>query len=173
MRDLKNAAGAWVDELPSVLWGLRTTPNRSTGRTPFFLVYGAEAVLPSDLLHNAPRVELFSEAEQARQDSVDLLEEEREMALIRSTIYQQDLRRFHDQEYEGSGLSIRRLGSSSGSTETTQARSNLGRPLHRHQSSPQRSIPSLQYRASERRATGLEGGAAPPLLYLNTRSNKM
>ena len=80
-----------------MLWGLRTTPNRSTGRSPFFLVYGAEAVLPSDLLHNSPRVELFSEAEaeQARQDGVDLLEEEREMALTRSTIYQQDLRRFH------------------------------------------------------------------------------
>ena len=30
MRDLKHAAGAWVIELPSVLWGLRTTPNRST-----------------------------------------------------------------------------------------------------------------------------------------------
>ena len=97
MRDPKHTAGAWVDELPSVLWGLRTTPNRSTGRTPFFLVYGAEAVLPSDLLHNAPRVELYTEdeAEQARQDAVDLLEEEREMAMIRSTIYQQDLHRFH------------------------------------------------------------------------------
>ena len=59
MRDLKNAAGAWADELPSVHWGLRTTPNRSTGRTPFFLVYGPEVVLPSDLLHNAPRVELL------------------------------------------------------------------------------------------------------------------
>ena len=64
-------------------------PNRSTDRTTFFLVYGAEAVLPSDLLHNAPRVELFSEAEaeQAREDAVDLLEEERELALIRLTIY--------------------------------------------------------------------------------------
>ena len=97
MRDLKHAARASVDELPSVLWGLWTTPNRSIGRTPFFLVYGAEAILPSDLLHNVPRVELFSkeEAKQARQDAVDLLEEEREMDLIRSTIYQQDLRRFH------------------------------------------------------------------------------
>ena len=81
MRDLKHAARAWVTELPSVLWGLRTTPNRSTDRTPFFLVYGAEAVLPSDLLHNAPRVELFSEAkaEQAHKDAVHILEEEREM----------------------------------------------------------------------------------------------
>jgi len=97
MRELDHAAGAWVTELPSVLWGLRTTPNRSTDRTPFFMVYGAEAVLPSDLLHNSPRVDLYSEAEaeQARQDAVDLLEEEREMALIRSTVYQQDLRRFH------------------------------------------------------------------------------
>ncbi|SPT19780.1 unnamed protein product [Triticum aestivum] len=103
MCDLKHVADAWVDELPSVLWGLRTTPNRSTGRTPFFLVYGAEAILLSDLLHNAPRVELFSEAkaEQVRQDAVDLLEEEREMALIRSTIYQQDLRRFHARNVRG------------------------------------------------------------------------
>ena len=42
-----------------------------------------------------------AEAEQARQDAVDLLEEEREMALIRSTIYQQDLRRFHARNVRG------------------------------------------------------------------------
>jgi hypothetical protein len=45
---LHRAAGAWAEELPSVLWSLRTTPNRSTGLTPFFLVYRAEAILPSD-----------------------------------------------------------------------------------------------------------------------------
>ena len=60
-------------------------------------------MLPSDLLHNAPRVELFSgtEAEQAREDTVDLLEEEREMPLVQSTIYQQDLRRFHARNVRG------------------------------------------------------------------------
>ena len=42
-----------------------------------------------------------AEAEQARQDAVDLLEEEREMALIRSTIYQQDLRGFHARNVRG------------------------------------------------------------------------
>ena len=61
MRELKEVAGAWVEELPSVLWGLRTTPNRSTRATPFFLVYGSEAVLPSDLKHNAPRIAQFTE----------------------------------------------------------------------------------------------------------------
>src|ERR1041385_236593 len=42
---LERAPGAWLDELPAVLWSLRTTPNRSTGFTPFFLVYGVEAIL--------------------------------------------------------------------------------------------------------------------------------
>ena len=51
---LRRAVGAWVEELPSVLWSLRTTPNRSTQYTPFFMVYGAEAVMPSDLRFDAP-----------------------------------------------------------------------------------------------------------------------
>jgi hypothetical protein len=33
-----------------VLWGNRSTPSRATGETPFFLVYGAEACLPSEIL---------------------------------------------------------------------------------------------------------------------------
>ena len=51
---LKRAAGAWVEELPSVLWSLRTTPNQSTGYRPFFLVYGAEAILPADIQFDSP-----------------------------------------------------------------------------------------------------------------------
>ena len=54
---LHRAAGAWVDELQSNLWSLRTTPNRSTEFTPFFLVYGAEAVLPSELMFDSPRIQ--------------------------------------------------------------------------------------------------------------------
>jgi ribonuclease HI/transposase InsO family protein len=94
---LHRAAGAWVEELPAVLWSIRTTPNRSTGYTPFFLIYGAEAVLPTDVLHDTPRVAAYVEAdaEEARQDGLDLLEEEREIALQRSAIYQQDMRRYH------------------------------------------------------------------------------
>jgi hypothetical protein len=53
---LERSAGCWVEELPSVLWSLRTTPNRSVGFTPFFLVYGAEAVLPTDIEFDAPIV---------------------------------------------------------------------------------------------------------------------
>ena len=94
---LQRSAGCWIEELPAVLWSLRTTPNRSTGYTPFFLVYGAEAVLPADIEHDLPRVTQYTEAEvqEARQNDVDLLEEARELALSKSAIYQQNLRRYH------------------------------------------------------------------------------
>ena len=36
----------WVEELPTVLWAVRTTANRATGETSFFLVYGAKSILP-------------------------------------------------------------------------------------------------------------------------------
>ena len=32
---LKRTPGCWVEELPSVLWSINTTPNRFTGYTPF------------------------------------------------------------------------------------------------------------------------------------------
>jgi transposase InsO family protein len=75
---LARAAGAWVDELPTVLWSIRTTPNRSTGYTPFFLVNGAKAVLLTDIEHDSPRVVVYDEAdnESAMQVTKDLLEEE-------------------------------------------------------------------------------------------------
>jgi hypothetical protein len=53
---LERSAGCWVEELPSVLWSLCTTPNCFVSFTPFFLVYGAEVVLPTDIEFDAPRV---------------------------------------------------------------------------------------------------------------------
>ena len=59
MTPLQRTPRCWVEELPSVLWSINTTPNRSTGYTPFFMVYGAEAVLPSDIRHDSPRVTAY------------------------------------------------------------------------------------------------------------------
>ena len=61
------------------------------------MVYGAEAVLPSDIHHDSPRVANYVEAdnEQARQEALDLLDEKRDMSLACSVVYQQDLRRYH------------------------------------------------------------------------------
>ena len=43
---LDDVKGKWVEELPHVLWTYRTTPRRSTGETPFSMIYGAESVIP-------------------------------------------------------------------------------------------------------------------------------
>ena len=53
----------WVTKLPTVLWSLRTTPSRATGYTLFFMVYGSEAILPTDLDYGAPRVRAYDKQE--------------------------------------------------------------------------------------------------------------
>ena len=69
---LVRSAGCWIEELSAVLWSLRTTPNRSTGFTPFFLVYGSEAIIPTDVEFDSPRVTLYTETEskEAREDDL-------------------------------------------------------------------------------------------------------
>jgi hypothetical protein len=66
------------------------TPNRSTNFTPFFMVYGAEAMLPTDLQYGSPRVWTYQPEviEEAQKDVVDLLKESRDTAIIRSVGYQ-------------------------------------------------------------------------------------
>jgi hypothetical protein len=92
-------AGKWIIELPYVVWSLRTQPSRALhGNTPFFMVYGSEAVLPADLIFGAPRLTFKSiaEAEATRLEDIDVLEEERLNTIIQSVRYQQTLRRYHD-----------------------------------------------------------------------------
>lgn len=43
----------WVDELPLALLAMRTGRSKATGETPFFLVYGAEAITPTELVHSS------------------------------------------------------------------------------------------------------------------------
>jgi hypothetical protein len=56
-----------------VVWSLRTTPSRATGFTPFFLVYGAEAILPTDLEYGSPRTRAYNGQSNRtnREDSLD------------------------------------------------------------------------------------------------------
>jgi transposase InsO family protein len=67
---LKPYPGMWINELPSVLWALRTTPSHTTGHTPFSLVYGSEAMLPTEVEHKSFRVQQFNE-EQSDDSQVD------------------------------------------------------------------------------------------------------
>jgi hypothetical protein len=92
-------AGKWIKELSYVVWSLRTQPSWALhGNTPFFMVYGSEAVLSADLIFGAPRLtfESIVEAEATRIEDIDVLEEERLNTVIQLARYQQTLRRYHD-----------------------------------------------------------------------------
>jgi len=43
--------GKWVEELAKVVWSHNTTASRTTGFTPFKLLYGEEAMLPEEAKH--------------------------------------------------------------------------------------------------------------------------
>jgi transposase InsO family protein len=58
---LEDCGKKWLDNLQSVLWSIRTSATKPTGETPFFLVYGAEAVLPTDVKFGSPRLLAFNE----------------------------------------------------------------------------------------------------------------
>jgi hypothetical protein len=94
---LKKYGANWVNELPSVPWGNRTTPSRATGETPFFLVYGAEACVPPEIIMGSPRVHAFEESMQGqlRREDMDFIDERRWQASIRNARYNQVLRRYH------------------------------------------------------------------------------
>ena len=115
---LKKHGNSWIEELPAVLWANRTTPSRATGETPFFMVYGAEAMLPSELTLGSPRATLFGQVDQdqLRRDDLDFLEERRRRAVLRAARYQQDLRRYHqqrvrDRSFQVNDLVLRRVQS--------------------------------------------------------------
>jgi transposase InsO family protein len=105
---LEKYGSKWVAELPSVVWSLRTTPSRATGCTPFFLVYGSEAVLPTDLEYGAPKVRAYDDNgnQTSLEDAVDQLDEARDLALLHSAKYQQSLRRYHDRNVRGRAFSV-------------------------------------------------------------------
>ena len=79
--------------------------------TPFFMVYGAEAVLPCDIIHDSPQVRMYEkrEAELDRQDSLDALEEEHDIAKARSTFYQQQARRYQSREVRAKTYNVGEL----------------------------------------------------------------
>jgi hypothetical protein len=102
-------AGKWIGELPYVVWSLRTQPSQALhGNTPFFMVYGSEAVLPADLIFEAPRLtfESIAEAEATRQEDIDVLEEERINVVIQSARNQQTPRLYHDKAVQHRSFTV-------------------------------------------------------------------
>jgi transposase InsO family protein len=90
LHDTANTKGGkWIKELPNALWGLRTKPTKPTGQSPYFLVYGSEAILPADIMWESPAVEQYDEwiSKHSRRIDIDGLEEACCAALVQSARY--------------------------------------------------------------------------------------
>jgi hypothetical protein len=98
----------WAAELPSVLWSLRTTPSRAMGFTPFFLVYGSEAMLPTDVEYGCLRLKAYNKQnnDATREDTLDQLKEAHDVALLHLAMYQQSLRCYHDKHIHRRDLNV-------------------------------------------------------------------
>jgi hypothetical protein len=90
LHDAANTKGGkWIKELPNALWVLFTRPTKLTGQSPYFLVYGSEAILPADVMWESPTVEQYDEgiSKDRRRVDIDRLEEARCAALVQSARY--------------------------------------------------------------------------------------
>ena len=87
------------------------TPSRATGYMPFFMIYGSEAILPTDLDYGAPRIRAYDEqgAEASLEDAMDQQDEARDVALLRLVTYQQALRWYHNHRVWGRAFNVRDL----------------------------------------------------------------
>jgi hypothetical protein len=88
--------------------GLRTQPSKHTGQSPYFLVYGSEAILPADVIWNSQAVEHYDEgvSEDSRRVDIDSLEEARCAALIQSARYLEGIGRYHDRNVKERSFNI-------------------------------------------------------------------
>ena len=97
---LEGSKGSWLEELPSVLWAYRTTPRASTGETPFCLAYGTEAVIPLEVGSPSLRVNFYHDQRNDLylRENLDLVEELREKARLRTTEYQRRMARYYNRQ---------------------------------------------------------------------------
>ncbi|XP_065007550.1 uncharacterized protein LOC135638364 [Musa acuminata AAA Group] len=76
-RRVSAAQLAWTDELPSVLWSLRTTPKTATGESPYSLAFGTKAILPPEVAIPTLRTRNYDEkiTNEGLRAGLDMLEE--------------------------------------------------------------------------------------------------
>ncbi|XP_020234904.1 uncharacterized protein LOC109814805 [Cajanus cajan] len=65
LRELKKrlgtAKGQWPEELPSILWAYHCTPQSTTQETPYWLTYGADAMILVEVGEASHRRQVFND----------------------------------------------------------------------------------------------------------------
>jgi len=85
-RILEKAKGVRAKEVPRIVWAYHTTPQSSTMKTPFSLVYGSDAMIPVEIHESSPRFLGFvaEESNEERKVNLDLIDEAREEARVKA-----------------------------------------------------------------------------------------
>jgi hypothetical protein len=106
----------WIDEFSCALWGNRTSPSQATGEMHFFMVYGAEVVLPPEVTMGSLRVQAYGKTvqDQLQHEDIDLVDERRWQSAIKNAWYYQTLKHYqerfmHNRELQVDDLVLRRV----------------------------------------------------------------
>jgi len=78
-RRLEKAKGTWAEEGPRIVWAYHTTPQSTTGETPFSLVYRSNTMIPVEIQKSF----MAEESNEERKVNLDLLDEVREEVRIK------------------------------------------------------------------------------------------
>jgi hypothetical protein len=72
------------------------------------MVYGSEAILPTGLEYDAPRIKAYDEQgnQTTHEEVLDQLDEARDIMLLHSAKYQQALQCYHSQCIQGQAFSV-------------------------------------------------------------------
>ena len=103
--------GKWVNELPHVLRTYRTTPRKLTRETPFSMTYGSKAIILLEIGFPTLKTDQFNAEgnDHLLSENLELIDERREVAMIKMTHYQQKLRQRYDKRVKISPLAPRDL----------------------------------------------------------------
>ena len=105
---LDDAKGAWLEELPNILWAYRTTVRIPTGKTPFRLTYDTEAIIPVEVGITSIRREMFHKETNDDQlrINLDCLDEVRDGAFHKMMKYQQKMVEYYNRRVKLRQLDI-------------------------------------------------------------------
>jgi hypothetical protein len=95
---LNQPRGKWIDELIKVVWSHNTIASRSTGFTPFKLLFGDEAITPEEAKTRSIRTTASAEDEVDYQITKDTIEGTRLQAIEHINKYQAETIRWRDRK---------------------------------------------------------------------------
>jgi hypothetical protein len=86
----------WAEVMPTVVWSHNTTVCQATKFTPFWLMYGVEAMLLEEIKHQSLRATTESTSCPSEAEEKDLLESDKLKAAANLEKYQEETRVWKD-----------------------------------------------------------------------------